>query len=1831
MGIVEQYLLKLKTEKRQWRRAAAVLTALSLLVAIGVSWNLRMTGITIANGATCGYEEHTHSEDCPHELILICGYPEYSEEEQEIATTITTDPETEAETDTADTSEESSGDSPQKESEEKIIEEIIYNNESDESDKSDEFDKSDDEYIDKNPEETHPQHVHTDECYQIKYLCEIPEHIHVISCYSDSTADIETAAIWEETLPQLTGQWAEDLVSVAQTQLGYGESELNYILAEDGQTKNGITRYGQWYGNPHGDWSAMFAVFCLNYADIPEESVPWSPGVYNLMRLAADMEILNSPDESIGNNGNILFLDTDENGNADRIVIVSGGIEEEISAIGGDIDNTVKEITLSKSNPTILGYINVQEAQKIFLENNKESDENHMDLIEDIDGNTAETATPPSITLLVEFPDEGIMHIIAQTNNIDVSMYYWQWQYSIDGGEPWIDIEGDGGLVCELEDTEENFYRYYRVQGHRIHTMFRKLTRATEGEQSSGTSENIDLITSDVVAPFSIGKNNNIYTIDVFAIPFTPDGKRFTGIGVTSLGQIIVQNATKISVKSYFDEELGLYQSAYFGSETAVDEDNINTVWRYQRGRTYYLAYGKTNNEQNNRYLSDADSSISLYLRYIPQYTVTFESEGFRAVTEKVNYNERPTLTEPNTWTRDGYTLLGWIINGNEQDVFTYEDIISRPITSNVTYTAKWASDVTVSFNLGECSQFLYPISTQTIKYKTSIDPLPIPEWRSNTAEMSFGGWYLNQELTEPVTSSYEFLEDTILYAKWKPTAEGYFVYFMDFERDGQVPLVLSTYSVTEGYTVSPYTPGNAPEGTLWDGKWYLDSTCTKPYNFAIPVSSMTDYLQGAENHDLYLYPGIQEVCRAIFITNGTKIDPVTIISGGTINLDHYIPERNGYKFSHWTLEDGTVVSGNQVLNETTTFYAVWLSDYITFEAVLRIENANDTEMTQASILGSWYAKSGSQIRVKSTYSGSGNNRTGTHSVVCVLDGVEYPVYTDAALTKKATLSDSYGTYFVYNNTGTTWTDEVNWDDVYTGGELPYSTRPISSAGDTVINFDYMCVRNDIVFTIPNSSAYIDVYKLYQEGLITGSVTFSGTKPNATGHNIGASGVSATNVSWSYTASTSNTGNNRYTLHNMKYNQRIYEVYPVGGTWLTTKSSAFHWYKSSGGDLFSSRRETLSDDFFKGSGRQLTPYGLSAEFETQSKIALMYAVECLKGETADFTINNIGYKVQTQLCEVVNHSSTFSQKDLMGFVKVSSSSYSRLSTTTSKIGNTSVKTLFGTTYWDYYKVYDGVNSLSDINNAYIFYYTRANIGLQFGFAYDSNDDGKNDTVDYKNIAYGENISEYQYAMPNNQTHSLLNREGYKFIGWLDANGHVIEDEEWESMVAFGITDNSTMVFIAKWEKVSNNIVEYYEDRSASEPFESHYFEDGNLIQYPNMTVYPEDWVWQKNENGEFIRFDWDVPMYGEDGTQEILVIDGKEVLMNVIRIYGTWDESHTKVVYDPNAPQGGIPGTAPTDSDEYTIWQSSVPVAPRGNTANTNPDMVFGGWLLDRDGIVYQPGDHVPVRWPRTMIFTAQWTEAEKAVHLIYDANGGIPDSRYPNNSGFSYRKGSAASIWNNARTEGSAYFTRPGYNFTGWNTEPDGSGVAYQPGSRIVLTEPTTVLYAQWEQLIYTLSLYKVDSETKTPLMDAIFGLYKFENGMYVPVQSLTTGVDGRVMFQNLLTETRYKLVEEKPPNGYAIVTKEIYFSLKPTDSMVSLEFYDSSGRVISSPGGVTGEFISGNRHITMYVENLRGYALPSTGGVGTHIYILCGLILTSAPLVYGLSLRRKRERRFR
>ena len=293
MGIVEQYLLQLNREKRRWRQAVSVLSALSLVVACFTVWNLRMTGITIANGAACGYTEHQHTQECAPQTVLVC---QMSEETPE----------------TTEATELPEGEEPA------------------------------------------PLHTHTDDCNAVVYACGQEEHIHKIACYSDPAADVETGEIWEASLPELTGNPAEDLVRIAQSQLGNGESEKNFVLAEDGVSKCGITRYGQWYGNPYGDWSNMFTSFCLRYAGFDEEMI--NSGAEVMRSGWEAKEQYRSSESYAPAAGDIAFLDKNGNGMVETTAIVLSLENGVLTVIEGDVENAVAQTAYALESGAVVGY-----------------------------------------------------------------------------------------------------------------------------------------------------------------------------------------------------------------------------------------------------------------------------------------------------------------------------------------------------------------------------------------------------------------------------------------------------------------------------------------------------------------------------------------------------------------------------------------------------------------------------------------------------------------------------------------------------------------------------------------------------------------------------------------------------------------------------------------------------------------------------------------------------------------------------------------------------------------------------------------------------------------------------------------------------------------------------------------------------------------------------------------------------------------------------------------------------------------------------------------------------------------------------------------------------------------------------------------------------------------------------------------------------------------------------------------------------------------------------------------------------------------------------------
>ena len=66
-NILDSFLSNRKADRRRHLRIISVLLVLSLLVSTEVFWMLRGTGITMAGDATCGIEEHAHTDECPED------------------------------------------------------------------------------------------------------------------------------------------------------------------------------------------------------------------------------------------------------------------------------------------------------------------------------------------------------------------------------------------------------------------------------------------------------------------------------------------------------------------------------------------------------------------------------------------------------------------------------------------------------------------------------------------------------------------------------------------------------------------------------------------------------------------------------------------------------------------------------------------------------------------------------------------------------------------------------------------------------------------------------------------------------------------------------------------------------------------------------------------------------------------------------------------------------------------------------------------------------------------------------------------------------------------------------------------------------------------------------------------------------------------------------------------------------------------------------------------------------------------------------------------------------------------------------------------------------------------------------------------------------------------------------------------------------------------------------------------------------------------------------------------------------------------------------------
>ena len=220
--------------------------------------------------------------------------------------------------------------------------------------------------------------------------------------------------------------------------------------------------------------------------------------------------------------------------------------------------------------------------------------------------------------------------------------------------------------------------------------------------------------------------------------------------------------------------------------------------------------------------------------------------------------------------------------------------------------------------------------------------------------------------------------------------------------------------------------------------------------------------------------------------------------------------------------------------------------------------------------------------------------------------------------------------------------------------------------------------------------------------------------------------------------------------------------------------------------------------------------------------------------------------------------------------------------------------------------------------------------------------------------------------------------------------------------------------------------------------------------------------------------------------------------------------------------------------------------------------------------------------------------------------------------------KGKEVTVTYNAKVLPSAAVTNP-------NTNEVELSYTNKPGSETkgVKSNDIPKLYT------YGLKVYKKDSNG-AKLTGAKFKLYKVENkgtdnAQKKQIKNLagmdTNGVmtakkaevngemkDTNEFIFSGLDVGDYELEEVESPKGYTLLTDTIKFSIGDTQP---------DGKLDSATGA---EIETNTGYAKINVTNKKGFNLPSTGGMGTYIFTIGGLVVMAGAVLLLVSSKKKR-----
>ena len=223
-----------------------------------------------------------------------------------------------------------------------------------------------------------------------------------------------------------------------------------------------------------------------------------------------------------------------------------------------------------------------------------------------------------------------------------------------------------------------------------------------------------------------------------------------------------------------------------------------------------------------------------------PSYTVTFMNGS--VVSETKTVEEGKTVAKPTNPTKEGYTFIGWYLDGTAFD-------FSTKITSNTILTAEWQEvEKTPTYKV------TFVNGSNVYKTETIEEGSVVTEPTDPTKEgYTFVGWYQDDTA---FNFSTKITSDTVLVAEWKYTTA--IVNNQGELEDAIANQEITTIKIGQNFEVDKSIV--ISRELVIDGQ---DNTITK--------SGTPTYVSGGDNYIFKIYPGMADsevIVKNIALTN---------------------------------------------------------------------------------------------------------------------------------------------------------------------------------------------------------------------------------------------------------------------------------------------------------------------------------------------------------------------------------------------------------------------------------------------------------------------------------------------------------------------------------------------------------------------------------------------------------------------------------------------------------------------------------------------------------------------------------------------------------------------------------------------------------------------------------------------------------------------------------------------------------------------------------------------------------------------------------------------------